>query len=149
VRTEADVREQYDIVHALVNSAVYGSGNATARLYTDFSPSAEGTWEVSVEYLRKASVEGGATVTPSVFTRDAFNGIRKRTLEELSSSEQGTTTRGTSIYLDSDTTYDIGFEIRVEGSAGGLAAFGDAYNNPGLNQTRRRAKVWDFKVRKR
>lgn len=146
-RVKADVREPYNILHVLVNSAVYGSGNATARLYTDFTPSTSGSWDIAADYFRKASVEGGAEITFSVFKQSSFGGVTKKTLEQTSSTVQGDKTRSASLDLDSGTNYNLGFEIRSEGAANGFLTFGDAYNDPGPGSNRRRAKVKDFRVR--
>jgi|GEM_PF-3142221 len=147
-RVRADAKKFYvdRAGYVIVNSAVYGSGNATARVYTSFNPSVSGKWDVAADYFRNPVVELGAEVTISAFKESSFGGVSKKTLEQTSSSVKGKKTRSASLELKSSTDYNIGFEARVEGAANGIASFGDVFNTPPASR-RRQVRLKRFRVR--
>lgn len=136
-------------LHALVNTAVAGSGNATSRLYTSFTPETSGTYDVAAEYFRNGDMYGGKG-TISVFVNSDFGGPELYPIETITSGANGTVTRSTTVDLDSDTTYKIGFNVYVTGNTVGSVSIADFYNSislpPGVGP-RHRVVLKNFRLR--
>jgi hypothetical protein len=88
----ADADTTTEVMHALVNAAVAGSGTASARMYTEFSPDSSGEFEVAADYFRDADMYLGSGKL-FAFMRDDFGGLEKFELEVLKGGAKGTVTR--------------------------------------------------------
>lgn len=145
----ADADTTTEVMHALVNAAIAGSGTASARMYTEFSPDNSGEFEVAVDYFRDADMYLG-TGKLFAFMRDDFGGLEKFELEVLKGGAKGTVTRSADIELDASTTYDIGFEVYATGGTTGAVSIADFYNSkklpPGIGP-RHRVELNEFRIR--
>lgn len=127
-RVEASVELDAEHLHVLSNSAVAGSGNATARMHSNYSLPSDTTYDISVKYDRDIDAYN-SNGKISVFTQDSFNGVRTFDLENLSTGASGTVTRSASVPMTSGQNYRIGVQLTCSSSSvGANASVFDAFN---------------------
>ncbi|MFC6764801.1 hypothetical protein [Natrinema soli] len=119
---------------ALANSSGFGNGSATARLYGQFDPSSDGSYDVTAEYYRAGRTytggSGSASANISLFVRGADQGIKRNQVESPGGKTVGTTTQTGGFELSGSTTYDVGLEIKVScDEPFGPGSIADFFNN--------------------
>lgn len=117
---------------ALVNTALAGSGTATARLHGTAYVWEDKTFDIAFEYFRDCDIVGGGTATVSVYTINDNGVVNKYPLEEITSTVSGTVTYDVDVPMEGGNSYELGLELRARGSSFFNAQIADLWNSKGF-----------------
>ncbi|WP_135664128.1 hypothetical protein [Halorhabdus rudnickae] len=136
-------------IHLWSKALIAGNANATARLFTQYTPDEDGDYEVSVDYFKNADLLL-ANAELSVIVRDSF-GLSKHKVCDISGGSDDEKRSVNGIELDAGTEYDIGIEIFTNAGAFMNETYADLYNSKSLPPEigpRHRFVLNEFKMRK-
>lgn len=147
-RAEAEAKPSTERLYSVSNSALAGSGNATARIYDYYYWPDTDTYDVSVTYYRKGMVFNNSGAELSFYTYDNYYGVQHYELETIGTTTKGHVTKAaTGVKLESGTSYQMGIELRTHSNNIGSASYADFYNDP-LCCGRRQVNVDNAYIRK-
>lgn len=143
-RAEAEISLRDSRLHVLSNTAMAGSGNATARIYSNYSSWGSETIEMTFDYYRSVDSMGGKCKVYG-YIRDPDGAIEKKEMEDLSTGADGNTVKDVEFDLSDSGQYEVGIEAYAESSTAGSVSYADAFNRETyIIGDRHRIEVNDF-----